>query len=70
VLFKKLVEQHRTDRVVTDGVDFAVHIMHDEIVIHLGYFLSNQANSGVSGSGRTRSNARNQAARQADRATG
>jgi hypothetical protein len=43
VLFEKLIEQHRVHRFITHGVDPAILITHDEIGIHLGYFLSNQA---------------------------
>ena len=42
VLFEELVEQHRVDRVVAHGIDFAVFVAHHQVGIHLSHFLGNQ----------------------------
>ena len=40
--FQKPVEQHRIHCIVTHRVNVAVLVAHDEIGIHLGYFICNQ----------------------------
>src|SRR4026207_1624347 len=40
VLFQELIEQHRIDRFVTNGIDFAILVTSDQIRINLLYFLS------------------------------
>ena len=40
MLFQKLIEQHRVDRVVAHSVDLAILVAHHEIGVHLCHFLS------------------------------
>src|SRR5919204_1750434 len=43
MLFQKLVQQHRIDRVIADTVDLAFIVACDEVWIHLGYFFCDKA---------------------------
>jgi hypothetical protein len=40
VLFEKLVEQHRVDRIKAHGIDLTVFVAYHEVRIHFGDFLS------------------------------
>ena len=43
MLFEKLVEQHRVHLIVAHAVRFSFFIMHDQVGIHLLYFLRDEA---------------------------
>jgi len=42
VLFEKLVEQHRVNRLITDGIGFSLLVAGHQIGIYLLHFLSHE----------------------------
>ena len=47
MLFQELIEQHRVDRLVADGLEFAVVVAFHQVGIHFFYLLSHQPELGM-----------------------
>ena len=42
MFLQEFIEQHCVRRFVAHGVNFAVFVTHDQVRVHLGYFLGDE----------------------------